>query len=559
LTDEYHRDLSHSEIERIVEKAEEIAAKGRQDGIRIVEYKDDGVYLTVLPPQNGGRPLNPEEVVRDIEARKIHSVDTAKVRQVVREMKGEPAIIAPPQKEIIEDAVVNVELSKDKMEAYLTIYPPRGGKPATRKDVEEAIKEKNVVYGVADEVIDKAVALQHISEPLVVARGSQPVHGENARIDFKFNKEGIAGKPTELVDGRVDFYSLNLINNVEPGDILAVKIPATMGTPGYLVTGEEVPPKPGKDVQIGIGKNVELIDNGTTALSTARGHVVYSAGKISVSTVYEVAGDVDFNTGNIEFKGSVIVKGSIREGFKVIADGDVEVLNTIADGVVECSGNLKVRNGIVGKKSNIKAGGSVFTRFIENSKVESGGDVVVGEAIMHSRVSARRSVTVGGKGVIVGGLVRAGEEISCRIAGSPLATVTELEAGINPEVRKEHTRLLREKQEKEMDFDKADKAIKLLTHLQRAQGELPADKMAILVRVSRAQNQLVTELEEIKQQLENVEYQIQQSERGHIKVQGIMHPGVKVTIGSAYLHIQDQCTFVSLTKSGEDIKISPYS
>ncbi len=559
MSDDFQKELTDREIERIMEKADEIASKGPQDGIRLVEYKDDGVYLTVLPPQNGGRALNPEDVVKDIEARKIKDVEYIKVRQAVREMRGEPVYIAPPQKEVIEDAVVNVEISKNKMEAYLTVYPARGGKPATRQDVENALKEKNVVYGVIDEIIDKAVSLQQISEPLVVARGCPPVDGENARIDFKFKKDEIAGKPTELLDGRVDFYNLNLIQNVEPGDILAVKIPATPGTPGYTVTGEEIPAKPGKDIQIGIGKNVELIDNNTTALSTARGHVVVTGGKISVSTVYEVAGDVDFNTGNIEFNGSVIVKGSIREGFQVVADGDVEVMNTIADGIVQCTGNLKVRNGIVGKKTSIKAGGSVFTRFIENSKVESGGDVVVGEAIMHSKVSAKKTVTVGGKGVIVGGLVRAGEEISCRIVGSPLATVTELEAGVSPELRREHARILKEKQAKELDYDKAEKAIKLLNHLQQTQGELPADKMAILVRVSRLQTQLTEELAQLKERLENIEFQIQQSERGRIKVQGIMHPGVKVTIGSAYMHIQDEYSFVSLTKSGEDIKISPYS
>jgi len=294
-------------------------------------------------------------------------------------------------------------------------------------------------------------------------------------------------------------------------------------------------------------------------LATAKGHVILTGNKLSVSNVYEVRGDVDFNTGNIEFNGTVIVKGSVREGFKVVADGDVEVLNTIADGVVECSGSLKVKNGIVGRtKSRIKTGGNVVTRFIENSAVESGADVIVGEAIMHSKVSAKKSVAVGGKGVVVGGVVRAGEEINCKIIGSPLATMTELEAGINPELRQELVQLTNLKHAKEQDFEKADKAVKLLSKLKQAQEELPPDKMAILMRVNKLHSQLTGELEELKQNVENLEFQIKQSERGKIMVQGVIHSGVKVTIGSATTHIHDDLNFVCLIKVGEEIKITPY-
>ncbi len=536
----------------------EMTTKGSKNIARFVEYKDDGVFLTVFPPQPGVTPLSPEALVREMEERKIQHVEFSKVRQAAKEMKGEPVYIAPPQKEVIEDGSVKVDLSKDKMEAYLTIYPPRGGRPATRQDVENALKQNNVVHGIKDDVIDMALNLQQFSESLTVARGCQPVDGENATIELKIGSSEIRGRPKEMVDGKVDFYNLDLIQNVEEGEILAVKTPSTPGTPGYTVTGEEIPSKPGKEVQLAAGKNTELTDNNTVLVSTAKGHVVVVGNKISVSTVYEVAGDVDFNTGNIEFKGSVIVKGSIREGFKVVAEGDVEVMDTIADGIVECTGSLKVRNGIVGKKSRIKAGGGVYTKFIENSNVESGGEVVVGEAIMHSRVSAKKSVTVGGKGVIVGGQVRAGEEINCKIAGSNLATATELEAGVNPELRQEYSRLVKEKQAKELDYDKADKAITLLNKIRETQGELPPDKLAILARVTRVQMQLTQELEEIKGALENIEFQIQQSERGRIMVQGVIHYGVKVTIGSVYMQINDDYPYACLTKVGEDIKINPY-
>lgn len=525
----------------------------------IYEYRDDGVYLTVFAPKGEVPHISLQEVVEEIGARKIFSPNINLIHRTVREMSGQPVLIAPPQHEALKDGWAVLKISPNKMEAYITVYPPLGnGKPLTRQALEVVLREGNVVFGINNEIIDLAVSKQRVNFQLV-AKGINPVNGQRATIEYKCQSSTILGKPTEMDNGKIDYYELDLIHNVEPGEVLAVKIAATQGIQGSTVTGEIIPPKPGKDVQLVAGKNVELLENGFVARSTERGHAIIAGNKISVSTVYEINGDVDFNTGNIDFNGSVIVKGAVTEGFRVVADGNVDVLNIIAGGVVECTGNIKVKNGIVGRnKSIVKAGGNVVTRFVENSIVESGGDVLIGEAIMHSKVSAKLSVVVGGKGVIVGGTVRAGEEISCKIVGSSLATATELEAGVNPELRNEYNRLTKEKQVKESDYIKAEQATKLLKQLLDAKGELPPEQMAVFTRVSRTVEQLGLELEEIKIAIENVEASILQSERGRLLVQGIVHPGVKITIGTAVMHIRDDYSYVSFTKDGSDIQISPY-
>ncbi|MBU7008295.1 FapA family protein [Phosphitispora fastidiosa] len=559
MTDDSLKNLTQQDMEKILEKAEDVANDVLENGNMHLQFKPDGVYLTVTPPGSSGSAINSDQVLRELELRAVRNIDNRKVQQIVNEMKGTPELIAPHQGELAEDGYIVVEISKNKMEAYLTVYPHRGrGKPVTREDIQKALKDNHVVYGVMEYIIDSALQFGQVGEVLTVAAGSEPVDGESAVIEYKINPAN-PGKPEELMDGRVDFYNLHLIQNVEPGEVLAVKKPAQPGTPGHTVTGEELPPKPGKDVQLAIGKNVELTDDNNTAVAAAKGHVVIAGNKISVSGIYEINGDVDFNTGNVEFSGTVVVKGSIREGFKVVADGDVEVMGNISDGIVECTGALKVKNGIVGRsKSRIKAGGSVFTRFIENTVLDSGMDVIIGEAIMHSRVHARKSVVVAGKGVIVGGLIRAGEEINCKNVGSPMATATELETGVNPDLRRRYSFLLKEKQAKEVDLDKAEKAVKLLKYLEQTQGTLPEDKKAILARVAKVQGELIRELEELKNCLVDIEAQIQQSERGRIKVHGVMHPGVKVTIGSATMQAYDDLPFVTLTNVMGEIKINPY-
>ena len=548
--------MSDKEMDRILARAEDISAERTMDGFRLLEYRDDGVYLGVYSPQKNGQPVDINLLIAEIKNRQVIDVDYAKVRQIASEAAGVMEIIAPPQPEAVQDAQINIELSRDKMEAYLIIYPSRGGKKVTEGDIRQALTEKGIVFGLRDEVIETALALEQVSEPVLIAKGIAAIDGELAKIQYNFSPKGMPGKPQELLDGRVDFYNLNLIQNVDEGQILAVKTLATPGTPGSNVLGEEIPAKPGKDINLTAGKNAELIDDGSAVVARTSGHVVMNGTQVSVSSVYEVKGDVDFNVGNIDFNGSVIIKGAIRDGFSVKAVGDVEVADVVAGGQVVCTGHLKVKNGLV--RSNVAVRGNVFTKFIENSTVQSGGDVVVSEAIMHSNVNAKISVTVGGKGVIVGGKVRAGEEISAKIVGSNLATATEIEAGVNPELRAEHNRLKKESTQKNEDLDKALKAIKLLQQLQEAMGQLPDDKKAILVKVTRTHFELVKEIENLKSAIESVEFQIEQSERGRILIQGILHSGVKISIGPVFTNIQDNYQFVCLTRDGEDIKFSPF-
>lgn len=547
---------SLDDAERILARAENISAERSMDGFRLLEYREDGVYIGVHPPQKDGQPVDANFLIAELKNRGINDADFTKIRQVATEAAGIMEKIAPPQQEVVKDAEIVIEMSASKMEAYLTVYPPRGGKKATEADIRQTLAEKGIVFGIREEVISTALTLDQVSEPVAIARGVEPIDGEPSKIQYNFTPKGMPGKPQELTDGRVDFYNLNLIQNVDEGQILAIKTPATPGTAGSNVLGEEIPPKPGKDLPLAAGKNAELIDDGMAVVARSSGHVVMSGNQISISAVYEVKGDVDFNVGNIDFNGSVIIKGAIREGFAVKAVGDVDVADVVAGGHVLCGGHLKVKNGIV--RSNVVAQGNVFTRFIENSTVQAGEDIVVGEAVMHSQVSARKTVTVGGKGVVVGGKVRAGEELSAKIIGSHLATVTEVEAGVNPELRAEYQRLKKEYQQKTEDLDKALKAIKLLQQLQEAMGQLPDDKKAILVKVTRTHFELVKEIEALKSAMDNVEFQIEQSERGRILVQGVLHPGVKVTLGSVYMNVQDACQFVCLTRDGADIKFSPF-
>lgn len=465
----------------------------------------------------------------------------------------------PLEEEITEkQSRIILEISPDGMEAYLIMKFLPTESIVSEEDIMRVLQEGNVVYGVFEEVTRTALNPERWGSPVLAAIGSPPVDGKDAVIHFNHQSRVTGGAPKQLSDGRIDFYNLYLITCVEPGDVLAVLEDATLGQPGCTVTGETIPAKDGKPAKLTPGKNVKLSDDKHEVIATVAGHVIINGNTVNVSPIYQVNGDVDFNTGNILFNGSVVITGNISEGFRVVADGNVEVLNIISGGFVDCTGELRVKNGIVGKnKAVIKAGGSVITRFIENAFVESGMDVMVSEAIMHSKVSASGCVNVSGKGVIVGGAVRAGQQITCRIVGSNLATATELEAGISPGLRQEYNRLLKEKQSKEADHLKSCQIINYLRNIRLAKGELSQEQVDILVRVSKSQASLTQELEELKNTLQRTEALILRSGHGRINVEDVIHPGVKITIGSDNLFVRDDYKSVSFTRDECGISISP--
>lgn len=546
------------QIEKICERA--LSGIKDFDGLRLLEFTDEGTFLTVFPPEGAGKVLSFADLEQEIKALALQQVDWDKVREAVEE-KSKRIKIAPVQENLKKNGEVLVKVSKDEMEAYVTIFPPFNGNPVTADMVYEALKKAGVVYGIDQARVEEALKAARSNEPILVARGKPAEDGRDAQLTYYFPVEGQKPKPAELDDGRVDYYNLNLIYNVEAGQVLATKTPATQGEPGSTVTGKPLLPRPGKDCQLRAGKNTELIDKGLTLIASARGHVLMQGNKIHVLPVYEVAGNVDFSTGNIDFIGSVQVRGSIKFGFTVRAEGDVEVRETIEGGSIIAGGNVVVKEGIRGLgKGRIVAKGSVFAKFLETAHIQAGQDVIVGEAIMHSHVNAGGKIIVNGrKGLLVGGLCRAGEDIEAKIVGSKLATITELEVGVNPELRMAFNQISKERSETETCLDKVEKALNLLSGLEGEGRELSPEKKTLLIRLTRTQLQLKRKLEEIREEETKLLGLLSTLDKGKVKVKNLLHPGAIIRIGQLTYYVRDEMQYITISQEGGEIKISPYA
>ncbi len=333
--------------------------------------------------------------------------------------KPETPAVAVEEKK--SEAEVRVVVDPNGMKAYLDAVEKEG--TLTREAVRRVLEQAGIKYGIIEENIGKAVEEWPFSRKILIAEGSQPRTGEPGKVELVKNvKDNLA--PTVTRDGYVDFKRLDLISAIEAGEVLQIRTPPTPGISGSDVFGKVIPASPGKDVRLSKGQNTEISEDGTKLLSTKAGFLHLTPdGKINVRPVYQIEGDVDYSTGNVEYRGDILVKGDVRAGFEVKAGGDVHVYGAVEDAIIEAGGNITINGGILSSgKARIKAGGDVSIGFIQYGSIEAGGSVYIRIEAIGSTIMAGRDVEVLKRnGRIAGGTLVVGGWVVSQVIGSEKA------------------------------------------------------------------------------------------------------------------------------------------
>lgn len=532
------------------------------DGYFTIQNTLNGLILTVSPPKGDGAPVDESAILKDLNLYKYEKdINFGLISETVANSTGKPVVIGPRQPEPELDGKFEIGISDDNLKCTVTVYPAKeGGVPVTYEDVLNALHEK-AISNINEEKLKSIFENNLFGEEVVVAEGVPAIQGEDARIEYKIKvAEDSVKHFSEDEKGRVDFREINLIENVVKGQVLAVKIPATEGKSGIDIFGNEIPATDGKDIILQAGKNTVVSDDGMELKSEIDGHAALMGNKIKVDPIYYVNGDISYETGNINFLGTVVIKGSVRDDFVVRATGDVHVVS-IGKAEVESEGSIYIKSGIMGRdQAIVKAGMDLYAKFIEQANVEVGRYLVVEDAIMHSKISAGKSILVleGKRCLIVGGTIRAGEDIYAKELGANLATKTLLEVGIDPAVRQRIFMLETELDEQRKNFDKVSKGIKALSKLKKDTGSLPEAKESLLLELVGVARVLGSKLKNIEEELKTLHNKMQESKKGKICIQNIIYTGVRITIRNATLIISNELKFASFYYENGEVKIGNY-
>lgn len=389
-----------------------------------------------------------------------------------------------------------MSVSQDAMEVRLVVHPlSETGTALEQGDIEQWLRQHGIVHGLCRDALEAALAHSRMMNvpvsSFVLAKGTPPEAGEDARIEFFFRSGPSVGHVADC-SARIDFWERDFLHKVDEGDLLARKTPATAGKEGRDVRGRVVTAAASKDVVLEVTGEAVLSDDGLECRAGKAGvAVVVAPAKIGVFQEYTVPGDVDFSTGNLHMDGSLTIQGWVRAGFRVSATGDIVVCGGIEPAVLEMDANLVVRGGITGgEQSSVKARGSVSARFIENAHVEAGGDVTVVDGILNSRVEAQGYVTAtAGKGCITGGTVQAVKGVEVNELGSRAAQQTIVDVGLNADARAKLVEMEHDCALYQRNQQKIAKAFATLSRKSRSQ-KLSPEEMQALAKLARFRREI---------------------------------------------------------------------
>ncbi|MDQ0494299.1 DUF342 domain-containing protein [Paenibacillus brasilensis] len=467
------------------------------------------------------------------------------------------------EKQYALDQFLKVVVSPDKQTAYLEFAKREEGFNCTVEELERFLSSQKISYGLITDAIHAFVARpeDHFFTKLLIAQGKQPIHGKDGKINLAEIVTGeYAHKPLETIDGRVDYKELTRLRNVKRGQLIAERVDPLPGVPGIAVTGEEIPFLPGREARFKIGKNVVIHPEGVAMYAAIDGLVTTTEkGKLNVFPVYEVNGDVDYSVGNIDFVGTVVIRGNVLTGFRVRAAGDIRVIGGVEGAELEAEGSVEISGGIIGyHKGFVKAAQNVKCSFIQDGNVIAGGDILVSQSIMHSQIKASKNVICEGtKGLIVGGNVQAGEKVVARTIGNTMSTATIVEVGVLPELRDELTELRARLKQQTDSQDKTNKALTILDQL-AANGQLAPDRMAMRIKLTSTKKSNEHELLETKSRMLEIERTLEDTSRARVEVKNVIYGGSKIVIGRYTKFIKDSVERMAFYYHEGDISMSSY-
>jgi len=526
-----------------------------------VRINGASALLRVTKPVGRGPRATEIMALEKLSLRGITNFDPSLVSRVVKHADGEYIRVADVQYNPSHDATVSIDITDGEMKAVLMVTEPgRGGADISVDFLRSFLQSHGVVHGVREDVLEEIEHSPRYGRPIVVAEGTKAHDGANARVahNFRLERDEVTLKEK---DGRVDFKDISHVENVVAGQLLARKVPAEPGQPGQTVTGNTIPAAKGKDCDLLVGKNVKLSEDGLSATAEINGQVLLLAGKINVEPIYTIPGDVNLHTGNILFLGTVIVRGNVEDGFSVKAAGNIEVFGSVGKCLIDAEGDIVVHQGIAAKtEGKIRCGKSLYSKFIEHAHVDAGEYVVVTDGIVHSHVDANRMILCQGKRAqIVGGVLRASEEINSKILGSVAGTETLLEVGYDPRSKERLVALEEAKKPVEKMLEEVELNIKTLENLQKVQKKLPPEKAQYLTEQSEKRSELLRQLEEVTREIGSINAHLAALNTiGKISASERVYPGVKLTIKSATLPVRIEFKSVTFFLQGGDVKVTKY-
>lgn len=452
----------------------------------------------------------------------------------------------------VSGAAPKVRVSHDEMKAYLSLPVPEEDN-YTEEGLLEVLQASGVTYGIKQGILKRIIARQLYEQSILVAEGVPVCEGTDGYFDYHFNTNP-DGKPIIRADGSVDYWSINKVEMVKEGQLIATYHPAVLGKDGMNVKGNPLFVKRARELPPLKGRGFTRSEDNLTYVAEFDGKIEVQNDRIMILQVYEISGDADLSVGNIDFSGDVIVHGNVCSGVKIKAKGNIMV-----DGIVEVADlwagkDLVLRGGVMGEsRATVFAKGDISAKFFEYTSVEAWGDIQA-EVFLNCQVTCKKHIILSGKkAAIIGGQVSAIEGIETGSLGNEVEIRTDIRVGNDVEVWRRVHVLQKKIHESQELLARIEKGLKDFAKLEETNAISKDDPRK--VQLLRVKIQESAALGAEQAELEVLERQIEAARGTGVKVMQTAYPGVRITIDDVKYHVHDLQHLVEYKKyQGEIVR-----
>jgi uncharacterized protein (DUF342 family) len=449
-------------------------------------------------------------------------------------------------------------VSANKLRLYIRIDLVNNESKLNHEDIINYIKEQGIVYGIKEQEIIAYCAKMEFSKELVAAIGLDPISGEDAQLIYDFDTLN-ENRLKEKEDGTIDFFNLNNVVNVKKNDVICHIIPEKEGIDGIDIYAAKINNNMGKKTYFNSGKNTYITEDGLRLCSRVDGCVKMLGDKVFVEDVFTVK-NVDNETGNIDFLGSVVVNGDVKSGFSVKAKQDIKIRGLVEGAYIESGGDVIISKGMNGMgKGTIYAKGNITSKYIENSIAKSEKNIYA-ETLINSDVTANESIILkGANASIIGGTSKAGEMIYAPTVGSKTNFETNLIIDLTEYQKNQDIIDMLKNKKLELKKEYNNK-LKELADLD--------EKMEILLKIDIENKNLLhkslifkkaianKELAGIKNELEK-EIPLDKIANYKVVCRGVMYVNTRISIGWMKHRVRQDVSYSKIYNDGNDIVIVP--
>ncbi|MCE9499960.1 MAG: FapA family protein [Leptospira sp.] len=375
-----------------------------------------------------------------------------------------------PGVQINPQRALNLDVSPDALTAEITINPARlYGHPLSMTDVYEFLEKSGIAVDKANwelvrtylEELTKNIKNIMVNPQRIrfeIAKGTPALPGEDGWLKFYHPR---ARRVVIREDGSADFRNIDRYIHIKKDEKVATLFEGIPGTQGLNVFGKPIYPPLIERPKLTVGNNIiikkeQQADNPQHVYlehySSCDGVIYLTDNSVTVASELQINSDVGLSTGNVNYDGTVKVKGTIEEGSKINCSGSLIVGGNIESDDISVKGDIEAKGGIKPKgKGAIRVGGAIRAKFIENAFIEVSGDLIIEGSILQSKILCLGSVFLTGPtGNIITSEVIAYGGISVMNLGS----TAELEASVELGFHFKNDRNYNEGAEKLREMDK---------------------------------------------------------------------------------------------------------